>query len=188
MLFLQRRPRQSPERSCLPTKPTRAFPASSSSSWHCIGRKHSTEELSVPRATENFALVEYQPAAEDRLQRPAGDFEAFPRRVVRPVMEDFLPDGLLSLWIPNHQIGVGADCDRSFLWIKPIHLRVIRRRERDELFKRNTPLDYALGEQDGETRFHAGYSIWNPAEGRARLRIQFSGRAFVEVRAMMKKS
>src|ERR1700680_3958561 len=65
--------------------------------WGGIRRQRSAQESSVSRPAHDLSFVENQLAPKNGLKRPARDLEAFPRGVVRAVMQDLLANGLLAL-------------------------------------------------------------------------------------------
>jgi hypothetical protein len=65
------------------------------------------------------------------------------------VLHEVLAESNLLVRIPDGDVGVGADHDRTLTRIKPIHLGVIGRCQRDELRKGNGPLDTPLENRIG---------------------------------------
>src|SRR4051812_26994904 len=124
-------------------------------------------------------------APRDRHDGPPCHFEPLPRRVVRPVMEDFLPNRLLAMRIPKRQVSIKTNPDRSLLWIKAIELSVVRGGELDKTVKRDPPRRDPFREQDRQPSFHSGNAVRHPAKRGAPVRAELPLDTLVAKRTMV---
>ena len=78
--------------------------------------------LAISQSTEQPAVTHHGLATKKRRNWPAGDLHAFVGRVVTAVLQQGMGDRHLPFRIPEHDIGIRADRDRSFSRVETIAL------------------------------------------------------------------
>src|SRR5262245_60984303 len=116
---------------------------------------------------DQFAAIHDDLAAHNRRHRPPRDLESFIRRVVGAMVQVGRGNDRLSLRIPDRNIRVGPDRDRTFARMQTIQLGVIGRGDGDEVVEGDSPFRDTLRKQDGQTRLAARDAVRHPAETRA---------------------
>src|ERR1700758_1777667 len=139
-------------------------------SWCSVRGSVALEEGPVARFSEYLTLLGNRLAAEDRHDGPTGHGDAFVRRVISPVVHNFLADDFLAIGVPEHDVSIETNGDRSLPRIEAVHLGVIGRGQRHKLICGDSSLHHAFAPQYWQARFDARDSIWNPPERSARFR------------------
>ena len=65
---------------------------------------------------------------------------------------------------PDHQVGIGANCNRALPRVQAVGLGWIGRREFDETVDRDAPVQHAMRVQQRQPRLEAGNAVRNVAE------------------------
>ena len=107
------------------------------------------------RLRRKLALHPDDVAAGDRRHRPADDPHALVWGIVDVMMQESVCDRDLALGIPDGEIGVSADGDRSFARIEPIHFRGVGRGQGDEVANIDAAFADAGREQQRQACFEA---------------------------------
>src|SRR5260370_34647021 len=92
-----------------------------------VSRNISLQNPACPLVADDHSITCHNLAAGDRHHRPSGDLEALPRSVVGAMMQILLSDGLATVRVPQRDISVEADADRSSSRVQTVHLGVIGR-------------------------------------------------------------
>ena len=100
-------------------------------------------------------------------------------------MQDLLPDRLLARRVPQGDIGIEPDRNRTLAGIEPVDLRMVGGAEFDETLQADTALRDPLGKQDRQPRLDAGNAVGHPAKGGAALWVELALRIVVAKRAMV---
>src|SRR5882672_303136 len=80
------------------------------------GRRATTplNEFSLARTAKELVALYQHPSAGENNVRHSRDLDAFEHRIVNPHVVGLGADGVFSLGVENHQIGVAAHRNRAF--------------------------------------------------------------------------
>ncbi len=149
------------------------------------------------RARDMFSVAQsaFQPAiphddapAHHRRDRPARHLKPFVRRIVGSAVQDRLPDGRLTVGIPDGDIGVAPTAIVPFAGIEGrTSSRGSSPSTQRTWLSVDAPLLHALREQDRQPRFDAGNAVRHPAESWCAVRRELALRVVVAERAVIRR-
>lgn len=87
----------------------------------------------------DFAVLDHGFAADDGVDGPAFDLEAFIGAVITALLEDVVGDGDVFVGVPKCEVGVGANGDGALLRVHAIQFGVVGGCEGDKTVEVYTP-------------------------------------------------
>src|SRR6516164_8911903 len=153
-------------------------------SWYGL-RMVAGEKLAAATRSVELSVRPDNLAARDRRHRPSPHAHALVGRVVHVVVEQVIRDRDLLVRVPNGEVSVGANRDRSLARIKAVHLGGVGRGQRDELAEVDAPLANSGREEKRQTRLEARNPVRNTGEARSRPRDLLALRIVVTERRVV---